>query len=239
MLIVSKSFRDYYDSASTYGVDRSIQYVRKNEKIRFTFPAERLEFYSTKSHRDGRRFFVQLIVIGFCGDIYPAAVVGSEKYESWKKITDKKIMDVHYSEADTIAWIKPIGGIPNRKRERRSGESVYFIGLSSWGSTHLYNHFVGNYSRDYSKIFVKYRVPVFVLREKGKLELNPRLQDFKFGRIKPAAQAFQDIQQYLDGVIGGKSKPIPTISNADKIIQHGFDTKSSFRKEPKKTKISR
>src|SRR3989344_730655 len=131
--------------------------------------------------------------------IFPAAPGGFGKKEKLKKKTKKKKIDVHYSEADTIAWIKSIGGIPNRKRERRSGESVYFIGLSSWGSTHLYNHFVGNYSSDYSKIFVKYRVPVFVLREKGKLELNPRLQGFKFGRIKPGAQAFQDIQQYLDG----------------------------------------
>jgi hypothetical protein len=72
--------------------------------------------------------------------------------------------------------------------------------------------------------------PVFMFSKEG-MTINPCLKNLQFQKVVDSYQAFQTIEQFLFGVLIAPDKPTLNISNEDKIIKHGFDTKWSFRKE--------
>lgn len=59
-----------------------------------------------------------------------------------------------------------------------------------------------------------------------------RLADFSFARAMPPAQAYQELSMFLGNIAAPDNTPI-TISDKDRIQQHGFDN-MSFRKYPTK-----
>lgn len=61
--------------------------------------------------------------------------------------------------------------------------------------------------------------------------LNESLQHFKFYRVMDSFTLYQELDMYISGVLGQQAKEIITISDKDRIPQHGFD-KYSFRKLP-------
>lgn len=56
----------------------------------------------------------------------------------------------------------------------------------------------------------------------------PCLADIGMPSIYPAEQCFQDISFYISNVLTKREEPA-SISDMDKLKQHGFDSKSSFR----------
>lgn len=58
---------------------------------------------------------------------------------------------------------------------------------------------------------------------------DDKLRKFEMFRIVSPYQMFQNISQYIGGVLVNHGKPMVTISDKDKIHKHGFD-KHSFRK---------
>lgn len=62
--------------------------------------------------------------------------------------------------------------------------------------------------------------------------INPKLSNFKFGKAVPSTQAYQELSMFLGNIAAPDNTPI-TISDKDRIAQHGFD-KMSFRKAPTK-----
>lgn len=60
----------------------------------------------------------------------------------------------------------------------------------------------------------------------GKDIKNPKLSDFQFGKVMPAEEAFLQISNFImrEPLIINKQ------SDKEKIVAHGFDLKSSFRK---------
>lgn len=90
-------------------------------------------------------------------------------------------------------------------------------------------------------LFQQYKTPCFVLKlEENKnfprhiIQINPVLKNFGFASIKSPTQAFQEIMQYISGVLGVGEPVTIEVDNAHKILAHGMD-KTSFRK-PKGTK---
>jgi hypothetical protein len=88
------------------------------------------------------------------------------------------------------------------------------------------------------------KIPVFAFsltssrwnNHEGSLVINPNLSAFEFWKVKDPFSAFQEIQQYISGVIGtGGNEPVVT-SDTYKIMAAGFDLKTSFRKDPGKPK---
>ena len=114
-----------------------------------------------------------------------------------------------------------------------------------------YGNFIDNVNLiknyDAKDLFVEYNTPVFVYdgdygrtalttgrsyhRNKDAFIINPLLKDYEFYKVFDTFQAFQEIQMYIGGVLGSKENEIIKISDKDKINQHGFDFKWSFRKE--------
>lgn len=59
---------------------------------------------------------------------------------------------------------------------------------------------------------------------------NVKLSDYGFGRIVPPEEAFLKITDFLSR----EKEIINNQTDKEKIVSHGFDTKTSFRKEKKK-----
>lgn len=77
MLIVSK-FHDYYDTAATYGIDKTVVYNRQTQETTLSVNAKmpHPERFQTKKPKGFAelRFFV----VGFCGKSFPGAAVTKE-----------------------------------------------------------------------------------------------------------------------------------------------------------------
>lgn len=61
---------------------------------------------------------------------------------------------------------------------------------------------------------------------------NPRLVDLGFQRSVHPYTCFQEIAQFIDGVIPGRHMPMATLSDKSKILKRGFDPVYGFRKRP-------
>lgn len=228
MYIISKT-NDYYDSVGKqYGIDKSVPYIRKKEKINnkdiskdFHILEDNIEYrleYPSNNH-------TQWSIIGFCGKLYVCLrIEGEEKYD--------------YKEEDKFIFSEEIIG----KLEEAIAEGK---DINNWW-VRSYRQVIEQIrsieSKDISNLFYKYKIPVFVYHlysrhfgERG-LVFNPVLKDYQFYRIKDTFTAFQEIQQYISGVIGVSNMEEKPVDDKYKILAAGFDLKTSFRKDKGKKK---
>jgi len=63
------------------------------------------------------------------------------------------------------------------------------------------------------------------------LTVNPALGKMEFYRVLSAPQALQEIEMFVSGVFGGQVPPIVEVSDKIRLEKHGFDSKTSFRKD--------
>jgi hypothetical protein len=228
MKIIS-NFHDYYDSCMSYGVDKSIIYLRKE----VTIENDKLCTKSILSDRYYMRSVIEvnLVIIGFCGKLYRCA-----KISRYLKDIEGNNTVLKYEYVYDLGQAK--NHLESLRREFKLDEKQF----SHKKKTHyceilesIKNIFKKELPNDLNGYFHKYKVPVFVLEEtslrsyKIDLKLNPRLFTYKFFKIKDAYQAFQDISMYISGVLGVGQNPMVDISNNDMIVKKGFDLKTSFR----------
>lgn len=228
MRIISK-FKDYYDSAASFGVDFECVFERVSKTLPFKFdrnqytkspkyPFPVLSFHDPRSYHSPT-LYPQ--VLGFCGKLIPFIEV--------RKVGEPSRFI--YSEAEFL----------------EEKESNWAISESSWSfkdNSFSVNSIAGVkkfFSYDFKELeifFTKYHTPIFIYRTQKdrysndlEIELNPKLAEIDFYRIKDAPTTFQEIFMFLSGVLGKVEKDTVNISDQDKIKQHGFD-KWSFRKPP-------
>lgn len=63
-----------------------------------------------------------------------------------------------------------------------------------------------------------------------RLVKNPVLAEVGFQQVFPPFQAYQEIDMYLGGVMGGNGRPMVQLNDKELLMKHGFDGKTSFRK---------
>jgi len=213
MYIISK-FKDYYDSVGfQFGIDKSIIYKRETKEL---ISYEEIKLFN----RYDQRFLpllAQWFLIGFCGKIYPCL----KQVKTIKKgYYSENIVSYHYGD-DIIKIIEENHNNKAKYNFRNLDEEIAEI------------HKMENL--DFSDLFFKYKVPVFVasINNDSNPILNPNLKEFEFFKVKDTFTAFQEIQQYISGVLGtDANEPIVT-DDKYKILAAGFDIKSSFRKDKK------
>jgi len=251
MLIISK-FKDYYDTAIGYGgVDKTCVYNRNslvegnkhNQEIVFETFEEKKIYWSNGPYIFDCRykhggfpykdipFLITPFVIGFCGKIY----IGY--YLKWENKT--KIV---YNSNDFFQLCDP-------KDKRLFRES---------DKNRIINYFKKLQFKNHKELFFKYHAPIFILDYKVCLNkdeynylpnedknqfnknkifiINPKLKDYEFYKIYNSFQAFQEIQMYLQGVLGNKEKEMINISEKNKLIQYGYDKWSFRNPDPPKRK---
>lgn len=232
MRIISK-FKDYYDSSMGYGVDPNIVYLRNTtdpskEQIKIFEPIVKIyksipDELKLPSDPITSLYIKQIILIGFCGKLYPAFQIGD---------------NVFYTTQKFVKYIKPIISSKNMEKIEE------ILNKEIWG--YLYNHKITHKSwentvnemtnKTFDEIFIKLEVPIFVIKSFGRditYELNPNLRLLNFQTVKPPTEAFQEIFMYVGNQLAKQQDPVP-INVPDKFLSQkkGFD-EWSFRKKGK------
>lgn len=236
MYIISKK-KDYYDGVvGTMGIDKTIVYNReifetenrknfpdfinknkRNWKEMKEYPFSSLGLYSFNKEFIDKYSGYSYFIVGFCGKLY----VG------WKLYSDTFTTTITYDKNLINKILHPRGFTMN---------------------TDLSTDIKIIESYDALNVFREYNSPIFIYDSSiertsvgkysyGKNErfmVNPLLNDYKFYKLFDSYQAFQEISMFISGVLGNKEKKVIQVSDKNKIEQHGFDYKWSFRKKPKK-----
>lgn len=236
MLIISK-FHDYYDTALAHGVDKACVYQRTSEFIPVK-PYRKLASWGWPRHGWAReKEYMFQCVIGFCGELLPMIfwadtvfgleedVIVSDEYKFFYDLEScTAFLDEEYPE--------------NRERlnkYRGRWGRPYYGSEFDMSDIGLQEFFDPNMHKDYERIFVEHRVPVFAAiaswRTGMMIELNPSLKRIKFMKVRDPYTSFQEIHMFMSGVVGALDRDTAEVGNDDRIAQRGFD-KWSFRREP-------
>lgn len=242
MLIVSKH-RDYYDTAIVYGVDKTIVYERTQASSDYNYAKTHGRTWYRETdimhpdlnvqHKWNRmKCFkrVECSVIAFCGKLYPVYIFTYEND------------DIEYSyDKDTTIDILTKEGLYEKTKNNS------FWGRNFYSSSYIDNFYnVDNWSY-LLKHFQEFKQPVFMLKKTRvhgrnyEIEIAPTLADYKFAKVFPPTQAFQEIQNYISGVLGTGERDMVILDDSMKAQKKGYD-KWSFRthkadsKKPRKKK---
>lgn len=234
---INSSFKDYYDSASSLGIDKSIVYNRESFQIQIDesffidglpqhFPDDFGDLYDYQVNKKGVRNYCDFKIIGFCGLYFVGLFNTTTNGAQLRSMA-------YYGEEITVLDWKTI----NKNKRCPSEMLVVKEAIKKW-----------NFKRDDS-IFIKLNAPIFVahiqhslskyeLKNRGlyleRFEINPNLNDYQFYKMADVFSAFQSIQSYISGVLGTQENQIIEIDNKSKILKGGFDLKTSFRKDKEK-----
>lgn len=234
MLIVS-DFHDYYDTALAHGIDKTCVYNRKTELIE----ADRSSLHCKgwcapgESCKWGHESeFLFQCVVGFAGNLYPMI------YHAFSRVApDVSGKPTFLYDAESCMEFLD-EKFPETREHDNSKKYMWHRQFDM--SDVAINEFYGdkNKHKNFEKLFVEHRVPVFIARNCWKgvvVELDPRLKEYGFMKVKDPYTALQEIHMFLSGVLGGLDRDMAEVDNEHRIAQHGFD-KWSFRKEPTKRK---
>jgi hypothetical protein len=220
---IHSHFKDYYDSALSFGIDPALHYNRDDgrrfyytQDIKAKLPQDltnEIAHHDTDLVRAGRHWipkgFHSYFLIGFCGRIYPCI-----------KISKDGRVRFLYSE-DALKAYEAERGSPFRKDTHKR----------------MVNFLASSITRD--DIFIEVNAPVFILYDDSEvrghelyLDTNPFLKEIEFFRAVDAFAAFQEISMYLGNQLVKRDRP-DEIADKYKISQHGFDN-WSFRKQASK-----
>lgn len=219
---VIKSYSDYYDGALSYFMSEVYPvYIREEQSIdkkdlgKLKLPRlfkyscslfkEDLDKYRKRYSSNGSAI-ADLIVIGFCGKIYPMFIVeGSDidsKYffstseklkSSFENIEDKYNLEIRY-------------------------EIIY---QSLQANSNLLD------------LFLKYKVPSFMYSG-NELILNPVLKNFGLQTVLHPFNAVQELNMFLSNQLCDTSNPVMPVGDDVTLARSkGYD-KYSFRKAPSK-----
>lgn len=217
MRIISK-FHDFYDGVQRQGMDKDVVYVRETKDVDLD-KKYGVEFYSTHSSSCS----VHHHIIGYCGKIFKVC----EVIMSYDYIADHERL-LFYKYKDFREYMI----------RYRLGSEWDFKPRKWWPSS--YRKFDEQDTNVFLGIFHEYNTPLFLIssgKREGKnykLTINPRLKDLEFQKVKDSYTAYQDIFQYVAGVLNSPENKMVKISDKDKIAKHGFDKWSFRQKGPKK-----
>lgn len=208
MRIIS-DFHDYYDGVMKSGMDSEVVYVREKIEILIKPTFE----VGHPHERPTERFYNRYHLLGYVGQVYHVIeTVDSGLGTSTFRIDfANNMLAEKPSKKDRWRWFF------NEKRKFLEQDVSAAL-----------------------KIFHEHQVPIFLISAKlgnpkaRRLVLNPCLKDLHFYSIKDSYTAYQDIFQYISGVLNGPENKMVEISDKDKVSKHGFDKWSFRQKGPKK-----
>jgi len=251
-MLIIKKYRDYYDTSIGFGgVDTTCVYNRtpfvetdkgKVSSIhkQFLGPKYRWHdnpfYYDRSSYRQSRYnklvISIKPFVIGFCGKTYPGYV-----FELDRSIPPNE-MNTHSEvvfNADDFFKLYPLD-----KKNDDYKRIVDFFAIYDGKENH-------------TNLFVEYNTPIFLYDYGTKMSTeldettkelkrslyfitNPRLMPFQFYKLFDSFTTFQEIQMYLQGVLGSKENEVIVVDDKYRIAAHGFDKWSFRNPDPPKRK---
>ena len=180
-------------------------------------------------------------IIGFCGKLYP--VWELNYYPNIRPVYGEYngVTDFAYSSEDISHFLgkyKSLKLVAIKFLRHVKSENFY------WQSPKFRKVNVDTIIKEFTnnsklkEFFWEYRTPSFVIKDDGygkgwKIVTNPNLAKYKFYKVKDTVTAYQDINQYLSGILGLNDKEIVHISDKDMKSQKGF-YEYSFKTLPTK-----
>lgn len=230
MRIISKT-HDYYDTAQSFGQDMSIVYKR-----------DIIEFRENNLPEN---------VLNIVSKINESTNLNHNFRSGWYYrpdtcvLKDKKRVSLNYGHivfcGKVYPFIKLFGTYENIPDE-------FFYSLSSFeerveGATFNCNKDYKRHIRKFFEVTEQDRLYEFLVEKKvislllygNAVVVNPILSEYNFYKVKPAWEAYQEIDSYICGVLSFPQNAMVEIEDKYRIEQHGFD-KWSFRKLPTKGK---
>ena len=260
MRIIS-DFKDYYDSALSFGSDPNLIYMRKEEVLEFEarwtdgklhmprgldqalrVPLEfvrQLPHAFRKRERCTYRYLeipITTKVIGFCGHLYAAIEIDGIR----SFVPDQVVSQL------SDEFLQPFGtdqkDLERLFQYKPSASELHWY--RSWGKKPLTSDFweasVADFAdKRYDDVFIETGVPVFKLeyiaRNKPAIvntvrcTLNPHLKTESFQKVRPPAEAFQEISMYLGNQLARQMDPVSQCPDDIMRDEKGFD-EWSFRR---------
>lgn len=243
MLIVSK-FHDYYDSALSGGVDKTIVYERHTIEDEIEAKIDN-DFYPHIPLHD----YFNRIIIGFCGKMYyglqPDPTMFTDEEKEFSKVTYWSTKELLSQKVFHNRFDKVLDKDANRYSRWANWEDNTI-------RQEIDRFFAGNATEKYSHIFTDNKLVCFratpagsyttylrqVHRDISKRTLaiiiNPELKPLNFVKVIDPYTALQEIMMYISGVLGSPNRPMVQIGDIDILEGKGFDKKTSFRRGPTK-----
>lgn len=215
-MIIRSSFKDYYDTAMSFGIDKDTVYSREQSEQ----PWKKSNLvdipYSWKFNVKEGQAEVRPVYIGFCGKIYPAikVVVVPFSYPTPYDVPDRYF----YSYEKYLEFLNETNTQMDKGHRFSSGLRIERIAKE---------FFTQSYYR-LEPLFRELHTPVFVIttdvKDRNRIIIsNPKLSDYKFMTQKDPATTFQDIFMFLAGVLGNKEVDTVQIDDKHMLKQKGFD----------------
>ncbi len=259
MRIIS-DFKDFYDPVQRQGQDKNCTWLRKAEvfeyKVLPSFDRKNKFHWINISLPVSKfrtvSFTVLPHVLGFCGELYPFL----EIYH-WNDDNSRVVCyDVVSSDETISEFVENYCQRSHKYSPRSYGLEKQDIQIF-FDEMSVNKNLKGIFVENQAPIFIVnlcYNKIVFHGRNNTKelpvvngvalkaTDLSSEgyyrqsylsLKDFAFFKVRDSYRAFQDIHQYLSGVLGVGHPYVPEMSDAVKIAAHGYD-KFSFRKQPSK-----
>ena len=224
MLIVS-DFHDYYDTASMYGIDKTCVFQRK-EIMQEKFRSKARDNENLRVN-GGDSLTVEYFVVGFCGKLYP--LVHTKLTEKGCYTPEEEMY--FYDPKELTEYLTEKGA--HFVRTRRYGWGYYY-GSPLKSIKGIQDYFdPKTHEPEMQHLFLAHKCPVFLVNgDRRTLTLFAQLKKHKFMKVKDAPTAFQEIYQYLSGVLGTPEKPMVKVSDENKAKKYGHNDKYSFKKLP-------
>lgn len=202
MKIIS-NFRDFYDSVQIYNSSKEFIWIRKTEEFNLSrFPELSNRFSFHKNLNSGKIYFPNYIYHNGIQIRFFLFNISGEWHPS------VKIMNRYVYLSDNVSKIPELSELKN-------------------GIIEIKKFLNSNIILD-----VDINCPCFLIQRnlrEFKIILNPILRTFNFQTKMDAFSIYQKIDHYLMNKALPENETIE-ISDIDKLIQHGFDRKISFRK---------
>lgn len=220
MKIISKG-HDYYDSVRAYGTDDTIKYIRKKQVFQKDTPEYnsvynvfRLqELRHVRAYED---FMTNYWIVSFCGKIVPITkyyLSGLYHICHSIKAADKVVINHCDKKQQGLWYIKS-----SRYRDSLRTRALRIFNHATLNTEDLHH---------------KFKSPIIMYeRYYDRVVINPILREIEFFRYMDAFTTYQELAQYVGGVLSNTSTPPEKVSDEDKRDMHGFD-KWSFKTMPK------
>lgn len=235
--------KDYYDSASQYGIDKTVMFVRRHNEWSVLAEKDILRsifdniFYFRISQ--DTRFYVSY---HHTYNIEQVAIIVSGKL--WRGI---RYNGFEFNEAGSkngkLQYFWNVDSYKHFAKEHNIHASV----IGDFNNKEIFEN-IFSYS-DVSKDIMDYLIEkqitivTMILTGKSRKKIpeiniaidNDNLKDFEFYRVVEPTQMYQMIEQWKTGVLPVKpNATVDIVDNNIKITKHGFD-KFSFRKPKNNT----
>lgn len=222
-MIIHSQFKDYYDHvAHLYGGgDPSIQYIRKRL----------VSLRQTCGH-----IFTDTLTVEHTGLVYSPHILYNDPYKfKWLSVVGKSYLLVQTYTGDVYSPTYSSWKLFSQK-EHPELWSRFNVRRKWSRDTELKSvNYVGKFSAALVELSRKINAPVFTF-ESGETTAVvdgeiPILSNLGMPKIITAEQLYQDISYFVGNIMKDSPDMMPPskMSDKEKILQHGFDNRISFR----------